>query len=484
MSEIIATVFSVLYVLIIASTVLLILTDDQDSGRKLAWILVIVLLPVIGLVLHIVFGFNPRRFGDERYREEAKAKKIFESYFSGAVIERIFGKCATEKIRQPYRELVTLLSNSNGTTVTDGNNIEIITSGERKLEALLEDLENARHHIHMEYFYFRKDKGSKMIREVLMRKAREGVQVRFIHENIANIDISPIYYNQMKKAGVKVVRFTRPDLFSIFKFTTKLNYRDHRKLVVIDGKIGYTGGMNIGDDYFFRWRDTHMRITGNAVLSLQYSFFNSYIGSGGGISDISDYKSYFPETEKVPGADKLVQIVPDEPDDRWPIIQMGAVWTVQHTREYIYIQTPYFVPPEPLLQSLKAAALKGADVRIMMPEKADSIYMGPANRSYYTECLKSGIRIFERTGRFMHSKTMVSDDYLSVIGSANMDYRSLEINYEINAYIFGEATAGLNKEIFLKDLDECEEITLSEWIRRPWYDKLIQSVVRLFAPLL
>ena len=419
-----------------------------------------------------------------RTQPEAQARRFhdaFSEYADSRTYRRLFGEKNREKIREGYRELSVLLSKSNGTTVTENNDIEIITSGKRKFEALAADLENAKDHIHMEYFYFRKDSGSKKIKEILMRKAREGVKVRFIHENIANIDISPRYYNEMKKAGVEVVKFTTAR-FNLLTLSAKLNYRDHRKIVVIDGKIGYTGGMNIGDDYFIRWRDTHMRITGNAVYALQYCFLYSFCSSGGRIPPSFD--PLFPDTDRGLKRNELVQIVPDQPVDRWPVIHMGTVWAVQHARDYIYIQTPYFVPPEPLLYALKASALKGADVRIMMPRKADLIYMSIANKSYYHECLEAGVRIFEKKGSFIHSKTIVSDDYLSVIGSANMDYRSLGLNYEINAYIFNEETAVRNKNIFLADMEECEEITIENWEKRPWYTKLIQAVVKLFAPLL
>ena len=297
----------------------------------------------------------------------------------------------------------------------------------------------------------------------------------------ANIDISPRYYNEMKKAGVEVVKFTRSRL-NLLRLSAQLNYRDHRKIAIIDGKVGYTGGMNIGDDYFLKWRDTHLRITGNAVAALQYSFLFSFISSGGKIS--GDFADMFPESVPVSGPGRLVQIVPDEPDDKWPIIHMGAVWAVQHSSRYVYIQTPYFVPPEPLMQALKAAALKGTDVRIMMPQVSDSFYMDPANKSHYQECLDAGIRIYEKTGSFIHSKTIVSDDYLSIVGSANMDFRSLELNYEINAYIYDRDTALENRDIFLKDLENCCEILPEQWKARPWYKKLWETVMRLFAPLL
>ena len=480
MSQALSIIWSIMLILLICGTVFVILSSNSDAGKKISWVLVIAILPVIGIVLYIVFGLDMRHPG--YYLK--KHRTFFETFSRNAdnrTKRLLFGKETEEKIREGYRELSRLLTRGNGTTVCEDNRIEVITSGKRKFDALVNDILNARHHIHMEYFYFKKDDGSRRIRELLMKKAREGVRVRFIYENIANIKIAPRYYNEMKKAGVEVVKFTNPK-FSLFRLSAQLNYRDHRKIVVIDGNIGYTGGMNISDDYFLRWRDTHLRITGNAVSSLQYSFMNSFISSGGRIEE--DFSPYFPEHEAFEVGDRLVQVVPDEPDFQWPVLQMGAVWTVQHARDYLYVQTPYFVPPEPLLQALKSTALKGTDVRIMLPAKADLFFMGPANRAYFQECLEAGVKIYEKTGRFIHSKTIVSDDYLSIIGSANMDNRSLELSYEVNAYIYDENMARMNREIFLKDQEECHQVLLEEWLRRPWYRKAIQTVMKLFSPLL
>ena len=476
MFQAISLISSIFFAFLLIGAVLVILNDNQDSGRKIAWILIIGILPVIGLLLYIVFGLNFRKPGFFKLRNR-EFLQVFEERAGENTKELLFGKTNEEQIRPRYRELSRLLSTDSGLTVSNDNEIEIITSGGRKLEALVNDLLSARHHIHFEYFYFLKDDGSRRIKELLMQKAREGVKVRFIHENIANITIWPSYYNEMKEAGVEIVRFTNPDTFLL----SKLNYRDHRKIVVIDGKVGYTGGMNIGDDYFFRWRDTHMRITGNAVAALQYCFLNSWVTSGGKIDD--DFDEFFPR-QRATHDNKLVQIIPDQPDRQWPMLHMGAVWTVQHSHDFLYIQTPYFVPPEPLLQALKAAALKGCDVRIMLPAKADLFFMDPANKSYYKECLEAGIHIYEKRGKFIHAKTAVSDNYLSIIGSANMDYRSLELSYEINAYIYNEEIAIENRRIFIEDLKNCREITLEDWEKRPWYRKFTEPVMRLFAPLL
>lgn len=478
--ELLSNIGSILLLILICGTVLVILSSKSDSGRKVSWILVISLLPVIGLILYVIFGLDMRQPG--RFQKKHKIfLKEFREHTDEKTKKLLFGKHTEYKIRPEYQELERLLAKGTGTTVCEDNTVEVITSGARKFDALIEDIGNARHHIHLEYFYFRKDEGSKRIKELLMKKAREGVKVRFIYENIANIDIAPRYFNEMKKAGVEVVKFTDPK-FNLFRLSAQLNYRDHRKIVVIDGNIGYTGGMNISDDYFRKWRDTHLRITGNAVSGLQYSFINSFVTSGGIMNE--DWSPYFPEHEAFEENDRLVQIVPDEPDSQWPILHMGAVWTVQHSKDYIYIQTPYFVPPEPLLHALQTSALKGTDVRIMLPAKADLFYMGPANKAYYKECLEAGIKIYEKTGNFIHAKTLVSDNYLSILGSANMDYRSLELNYEINTYIYDEIMARQNRDIFLKDMKECREICLDDWQNRPWYQKAIQSIMKLFSPLL
>lgn len=534
-------IFSVFLVLLIIGTVVVIIFDDGDSSKKIAWLLIIALLPVVGLLLYFMVGINFRQSWYFKYKHK-KFIEVFGERADKRVFRLLFGHEKDSQVRKEYRPLTRLLASDGSTCVTDGNGLEIITSGHRKFELLMEDLRNAKDHIHMEYFYFRQDKGSQQIKEMLMQKAREGVKVRFIHENIANIAILPGYYNEMKKAGVQVEKFTKPR-WPFVNMVTQLNYRDHRKIVVIDGKIGYTGGMNISDDYFVRWRDTHMRITGNAVAGLQYSFLNTWITADGEIDN--DFSKYFPMCAELPalpsndlakslvnaaatdqvnaaadkvnvsfpdydevegngiaealaktpiqsldmsfklkGRNRLIQIVPDEPESRWPNINMGAVWAVQNAKKYIYIQTPYFVPPEPMLQALQSAALSGVDVRVMVPKKADLSFMGPANRSYFTECLEAGIRIYERSGRFIHSKTFVSDDYLSEIGSANMDFRSFNIDYELNAYIYDITAAKVNKAIFMKDMEASHEVTLEDWTARPWYQKFVQKVIRLFAPLL
>jgi len=320
---------------------------------------------------------------------------------------------------------------------------------------------------------------------LLEEKAREGVEIRFLNENIANFPIPSSYYNKMRKSGIEVERFTNSKQ-GIFSLPMKLNYRNHRKVVVIDGKIGYTGGMNINNHYFFQWRDTHLRIEGNAVAALQTSFLDSWMTSGGTLKQpLSHYYKEFTEPAEGPFRDKLIQIVPDESDSSWPLLQMGYEWVLQNAKQYVYMQTPYFVPPESLLIALKSAALRGVDVRIMFPEKVDTAMMGAANKAYYLECMEAGVKIYERGGEFIHAKTVVCDDYLSQIGTANIDIRSFNLNHEINAYIFDEETAVASKEIFFKDMEISQLLDPTGWrLKRRWYQMLFSRILRLFAGIL
>ena len=488
----IQTILTILYVLLIVTVVIIILVDTGDSGRKFAWLLIIAAIPLFGILLYFMFGINYRHHWIFNRRHQ-KYKEAFDKGTNEALNSILFGHGEEALVKEEFRPLAAMMGRGAYPTVTSGNDFEIITSGQRKFELLCQDIREARESIHMEYFHFGNDEGSKVIKELLMQKAREGVKVRFLHENIANFPISSLYYDDMKKAGVEIVRFTNPKMH-LFDLATTLNYRNHRKIVVIDGKIGYTGGMNINDHYFKMWRDTHLRITGNAVAALQYTFLDSWL-TGQGTLDrplIDYYPMALPSAaepaEGVEGSallrDKLIQIVPDEPDLPLPILQYSYEWAIHHARKYIWFQTPYFVPPEPILDAMKVAALTGIDIRLMVPEVADNFITRPANRAYYEEVLGAGVRIFLRQGEFIHAKTFVCDDYLSSIGSANMDSRSFDINYEINSYIYDEETALACKAIFEDDLKKCRELTLAEWSRRPWYKRLLESVIRLFAPLL
>ena len=475
----------ILFGLLFVGVATVIIFDNGDSGTKLAWLLTITLLPLVGILLYLMFGLNYRNHYFFQRRHRAAIER-FRADYNPKIHKLLNSEPPFDKVREDFRPLAKLLSNvETGTNLSEGNSFEIITSGSRKQELLMKDIREAKESIHLEYFHFGNDRGGREVLELLEEKAREGVEIRFLNENIANFPIPSSYYNKMRKSGIEVERFTNSKQ-GIFSLPMKLNYRNHRKVVVIDGRIGYTGGMNINNHYFFQWRDTHLRIEGNAVAALQTSFLDSWMTSGGTLKQpLSHYYKEFTEPAEGPFRDKLIQIVPDESDSSWPLLQMGYEWVLQNAKQYVYMQTPYFVPPESLLIALKSAALRGVDVRIMFPEKVDTAMMGAANKAYYLECMEAGVKIYERGGEFIHAKTVVCDDYLSQIGTANIDIRSFNLNHEINAYIFDEETAVASKEIFFKDMEISQLLDPTGWrLRRRWYQMLFSRILRLFAGIL
>lgn len=486
---ILSTIFSVLYVIIIAVVIILVIADNSPAPNKLAWILILTAFPLVGLVLYFLIGFSLRAKWKFEKRHELSLK-VFSGQGSEALADLLNGD-SRDLVDKKWRPLVNLLSGPMSRAHV-GNSFEIITSGERKLELLLRDIEAARHSIHVEYFHFGNDESSRKIKELLMRKAREGVEVRFIYERLANFPVPTGYYYEMKKAGVQIVRYKGPS-GGLLSHVSTLNYRDHRKIMLIDGKIGYTGGMNLNKNYFHRWKDTHLRIMGRSVASLQAIFLDGWFGNGGTIS--SPLVNYFPmlthEAEPLFDEDregvfhgKTMMVVPDEPDSSYPVTLFGYEWIIHNAQKYIYFQSPYFVPPDSILNALKSASLRGVDVRLMVPRKVDTPLMAAANRSYFQECFSAGVRVFEREGEFIHSKTVVCDDGLLLIGTSNIDNRSFELNFEDNAFIFDPESTIYYKEMFLKELDVCTEVTPRRWGQRKWYNKLAERFMRLFSPLL
>ncbi|MDR2038331.1 MAG: cardiolipin synthase [Bacteroidales bacterium] len=473
-ASVFTTFMSLAYLILIISTVIIVLTEPTRPSKTMAWLLVLLFVPAIGLVLYYVFGYNPRRRHRSTSYENFK-KELFSKIpnISDYLAQYNF----EDKVLPKYATLVNLLTRNNDSYVLYGSDVEVMITGKRKFEALIEDLGKAKHHIHLEYFYFRRDHIGMKIRDILMKKAAEGVCVRFIYENIANIDINPRFYYKMRKAGVEVLPFSKVSLPWIRR---NLNSRDHRKIVVIDGEIGYTGGMNIGDEYATEWRDTHLRILGQGVHGLQMNFLNAWYDSGGELPEMIN--PYFPACRKY--SENLMQVVPEAPDSQWPYLLLASTHIVNNADRYIYIQTPYYMPSDSLLDALKSAALSGVDVRVMVSKKADIFFMDPATHSYYEESLKAGIRIYEYLDTFVHAKTMVVDDYISVIGSANLDFRSLELSFEINTYLYDPKIAAYNYTVFCDDMENCREVILEEWLKRPWWKKIIESIMRLFSPLL
>lgn len=459
----------VAFIITLIGTILVVISENRNPIRTQAWVLLLLVLPVIGLVIYFFFGQDNRRIKHVSQKYYKRVKTMSQ--------ERLVPTPGIVKAHK-VKGLVDLLQRINAASLFQGSEVEVITYGPRKFDALMADMRQAKHHIHMEYFIFSNDETGTQVREVLMEKAQEGVEVRFLYDHVASWFVPPRFFRKMKKAGVHVAPFIKV-FFPAFR--SKINYRNHRKVVVIDGHIGYIGGMNIGNEYALKdgWRDTHLRITGPGVHGLQANFLIDWRATG---QEMITDPIYFPHME--PTTENLMQVVASGPVYPYQNILKAALYIVMNARQYVYIQTPYFLPTDSMYEALETMALSGVDVRLMVSKKSDSPYVDPAAQSYYEGLLRAGVRIYELVDIFSHAKTMVCDDYISVIGSANMDFRSFETNFEINAYLYDSDLALKNKAIFFEDLKHCEEIDLSVWVKRPRRRKLLESFMRLLSPLM
>ena len=459
-----------IYLLLIIGTVLIVLTRNQNPVKTIAWLTVLIFLPMAGLVFYYFFGQNTRkqRIVTKRYYDKIKGLS-----FDNLLHDETVG------IAPDYFNLVCLLKSNNRAPVLYGSKVEIIISGQRMFDALIEDMEHAENHIHIEFFIFDNDETGRLIKTVLMKKALQGVKVRFIYDNVANWKVSRKFYYEMQEAGVQVASLmeTRFPLLQ----SSKINYRNHRKIVVIDGRIGYTGGMNVSNNYSvnLNWEDCHLRIEGMGAHGLQAHFMLDWHSAG---KHWSNTPGYFPAVPNY--THNLMQIVTSGPFSEYSNLLQAMICIVLSAKKYLYMQTPYFLPTDTLFEALQIACLSGIDVRLIVSKKSDSSYIDPAAHSYYDDLLRAGMRIYQLQDKFIHAKTLVADDYVSVVGSCNLDYRSFETNFEINCYMYDSDVAAQSKNLFFNNLKHCKEIHYARWIKRSRWKRLWESVMRLFAPLM
>ena len=367
------------------------------------------------------------------------------------------------------------------------NNFRLLVNGEEKFPLVLKTLETAKHFIHMEYYAWENDNRGNQIKEVLIRKIGRGVKVRVLYDDYASRSIRKNIVKELKEAAAEVWPKIKVKLR---QFANRMNHRDHRKIIIVDGSTGFVGGINVSDRYDnsidtgLYWRDTHVRITGPLVLSLQRHFVVSWNTSAP--DKIQFNKNLFPSFEILPKEDTsgLGQVVAGGPIYPKSNIMLSYCKIFNLAREKLYITNPYFIPSDSILDALKMAALSGVDVRLIVPEKSDSAIVGAASRFYFSDLLKSGVRIFLYQKGFVHAKTVVSDSRLSVVGTANMDIRSFDLNFEIMSVIYGKHFAQELEHEFMKDLDQCREITSEDWSKLSFANRLIYSVARLISSLL
>ena len=472
------------YIYILASAIFLIL-DNRRTASTFAWLFVFVAIPVIGVLAYIVFGKNHRIIGKKRKQIERTLINNFSDIIDEALIEhkKVKSEILSSKSCCDTEKLINMLEKNSYAFLTGNNDVEIIQEGERKFSALIEDLKNAKKFIHMAYFIWRDDELTKRIKDILIKKAGEGVEIRILIDALGSIGLSQGYKKELRSAGIQIYRYF--DFRSFFTLHT-INYRNHRKIVIIDGYIGYTGGMNMGQEYIDGdfgcdcWRDTHMRILGNGVGLLQGIFGLEWENTTG---DKIFGAEYFPKIEHKFG-EKKMQIAVSGPDSPWDSVKQVYFELICSAKKSIVVQTPYFIPDESLMDAMKAAALGGIDVKIMLTGVPDKKLPYWAAFTFFENLLEAGVKIYHYNKCFLHSKTIAVDSEMCSIGTANFDIRSFDINYELMVVLYDrDLTLQLEKD-FVSDLQECSEMTQKLYDAIVTFDKFRNSAARLASPLL
>lgn len=471
-----------------------IILQNRDPAKTMVWLLIFLLLPGVGLVIYAILGRNIRKrkiFKTQKLATDIREHNLLKNLASIEELvdleksainnDEVIKDNSYEGIK---KKVISLLLNTGKFPFTTNNSVEIFIDGNEKFKNLIEDIKNAKDHIHLEYFIIKDSEIGRKLKTLLIEKAKEGVSIKILYDDVGcwRFWFHRKFFKDMRNEGIEIVPFL-PAKFPIIG--GKLNYRNHRKIAIIDGYIGYTGGINIGDEYmgknkkFGYWRDTHVRIEGSSVYMLQMVFLIDWYYT---TKNMSFNERYFPKL-KYKG-NSMIQVVATGPDSDWEAIHYAYFSAICKAKERVYIETPYFIPDDSLLRALKSAALSGVDVRIIFPSIADHKIVHQASYSYFDDILRSGGKVYLYKKGFIHSKVVIIDDKISSTGSANMDLRSFMLNFEINAFMYDKEIINKITEDFYEDLANSEEIYLEDFEKRPFIKKWTESVARLFSPIL
>lgn len=469
--------------------------ENRDPSKTLIWILIFMLFPVVGILIYAVLGRNIRKIKMKKVYKMANNMKKENLLFNLDEMKELAQgqRNMIEEGKLPHSEnidfrvlrVVSLLLNTGIFPFTINNNVEIYVDGNEKFENLVKDIQNAKDHIHLEYFIIKDSQIGKKIKKELIKKAKDGVKIRIIYDDVGcwRFWFNRAFFNEMRTYGIEIIPYLKGKIN--IPIGGQLNYRNHRKIVVIDGKIGYTGGINIGDEYigknkkFGYWRDTHIRIEGASVYMLQMIFLTDWYYN---TKEVLLKEKLFPKLNTKGNA--MIQIVASGPDSDWESMHYAYFYAICQAKKSIYIETPYFIPDESLLKALKCAALSGVELIILFPKIADHKIVNTASYSYFQEILESGGKVYLYNKGFLHSKVIIIDDFMVSTGSANMDLRSFKLNFEVNAFIYDRKIIEEIRKDFMKDLGNSEELERMKFENRNTFMKVKESISRLFSPLL
>ncbi len=475
-------IFSNLLWINIILGIVLVFVERRDPTTTWLWLMVLAFLPGVGFILYLFLGqdlsrqriFKVKEIDDQGFRDLAREQKKQIQNDDFHHKDPNFSR---------YEDLVKMFLMNSEAYFTQDNDIKLFFDGKEKFESLLESINRAEDYIHIQYYIFKSDEIGTKILDALASKAKQGVEVKLLVDGMGARKLSKKAINKLKDAGGEIAIFFPPfvPLISI-----RINYRNHRKICIFDGKEAYLGGFNVGDEYLGRskkfgyWQDTHMKVRGSAVSSLQWRFYLDWRFASK--QELKAPKSYLGDIES--SNNVSMQIVTSGPDSRWPNVKDGYLKMITNARDKVYIMTPYFIPDDSILEALRVAGLSGVDVRVMIPNKPDHIFVYWASLSYIGELLPAGVKFYTYEKGFLHSKVIVSDDFISTVGTANLDIRSFKLNFEVNAFIYDENINLQLSERFIDDLSDCKEITKETYGARSNFVKIKESISRLLSPIL
>lgn len=475
-----AQLYTGLFLLNLVLTAFVVFFERKKPVSTLLWVMAINFLPILGFILYLFLGQDISK--SKLFEGKTKDDRIIQEEFRRQLkrLERDELDYSHDRTKD-YREMIRMFNEAEGEILYTQNDVKLYNNGRDKFRDLFEDLKKAQECIYVQYYIFKSDRLSQEFMSILKERAAKGVRVYLLVDGMGARKLHYRDRKALKEAGIEFALFF-PGILP--KINSHINYRNHRKIVVIDYKIGYVGGLNVGDEYVGRdkkfgfWRDNHLRIVGDAVNGLAWRFYLDYKFASKGKIDV--FRTELPCNV----GDKDICIVTSGPDTKADSIRNGYEKMVTRAREEIYIQTPYFVPDDGLLKSLKVAALSGVDVHIMIPKIRDHPFVHWASLSFLGELLEWGVKAYLYEGGFLHSKVMISDDYLSSVGTANFDIRSFELNFEVNAFLFDHDLNRKLKSDFHEDMKQSTEITQEMYMNRSTGVKIKESISRLLSPLL
>jgi cardiolipin synthase len=484
--SVLETALSLALVVAHVAAILAVLLDDRrQSNATLAWLFALVFLPVLGLLAFVLIGRTQAR--RMARRAALVAEHLQPLVAKHSVLSRLDVSDAS-RTDWRTRSMLRLGAALASSPASDGNRASLLVDAAATYASMREAILAARVNVHVEFYVFRGDETGRELRDLLVETARRGVEVRVVCDGLGSIELPGDFWRPLTDAGGKAATY-RPiwrRLESLISWK-RIDFRNHRKLVIVDGRVGFTGGINVGREYLGldpahgRWRDTHLQLEGPAVLSMQLAFGEDWLVAAG---ETLDSPSYFPEPERAGDPGAVVQILDSGPDRDFSAISYFHVQACAHARHRVWITNPYFVPNSAIRDALAAAALRGVDVRLLLPERSDSPIVRLAAGAHYPRLLQAGARVFHYAPGVLHAKTMVVDSWVATVGSANMDMRSFYLNFELNAFVFETELASALARRFELDLEQSVEVTAATLRRASLPLRLARSGARLLSPLL